>query len=198
VFLVVFFMVSGVGSSIAQYKTGIQGRNYTNAEYNFRVSMPKSLPHWRLQDNVPKLLFMMSTDDNTLANKGIIANLSVEVEKFTSNKMTLNNYLDVSLLALKVGIRGLNNLIIDLVELGGRPAYQLIYTGSANDGTQVKFFQVIAVDQQKGYMLTGTSIPVTAPISDFVAIQSTFVFLDTITSVTRLQRLTYTWAHLKK
>ncbi len=62
----------------------------------------------------------------------------------------------------------------------------------------MKFFQVIAVDHQKGYMLTGTSIPVTAPISDFVAIQSTFVFLDTITSVTRLQRLTYTWAHLKK
>ena len=191
-------MMSSVNSSLAQHKTGIQGKTYTNTDFNFRISIPVSLSHWRLQDNIPKLLFMMSTDDTTLANRGIIANLSVEAEKLSSKTVTLSNYLDISLLALQVGIRNLNNLIIDLVELGGRPAYRLIYTGSANDGTQVKFFQVIAVDQGKGYMLTGTSIPVTTPVSDFVSIQNTFLFLDAITAVKPLRILAHTWANLKK
>ena len=187
-----------MNSSLAQHKTGIQGNTYTNTDFNVRISIPVSLSHWRLQDNIPKLLFMMSTDDTTLANRGIIANLSVEAEKLSSKTVTLSNYLDISLLALQVGIRNLNNLIIDLVELGGRPAYRLIYTGSANDGTQVKFFQVITVDQGKGYMLTATSIPVTTPVSDFVSIQNTFLFLDAITAVKPLRILAYTWANLKK
>ena len=62
-------MMSSVNSSLAQHKTGIQGKTYTNTDFNFRISIPVSLSHWRLQDNIPKLLFMMSTDDTTLANR---------------------------------------------------------------------------------------------------------------------------------
>ena len=139
---------------------------------------------------------MMTTDEATLANKGVIANFSVEVETFPKD-VTLDVYLDVSLLALKIGIKGLNDLIIEAVELDGKNAYQLIYTGDAGGGMRVKFFQVITVDQRKGYMLTGTTIPVTMPISGFLAIQDTFQFLDTAVSVNPKKLLTTTWASIK-
>ncbi len=185
-----------VGLAVAQFQTGIEGRTYTNTDYNFRISLPEELTHWELQGNIPKLLFMMTTDEATLANKGVIANFSVEVETFPKD-VTLDAYLDVSLLALKIGIKGLNDLIIEAVELDGKNAYQLIYTGDAGGGMRVKFFQVITVDQQKGYMLTGTTIPVTMPISGFLAIQDTFQFLNTAVSVNPKKLLATTWASIK-
>ena len=138
----------------------------------------------------------MTTDEATLANKGVIANFSVEVETFPKD-VKLDVYLDVSLLALKIGIKGLNDLIIEAVELDGKNAYQLIYTGDAGGGMRVKFFQVITVDQRKGYMLTGTTIPVTMPISGFLAIQDTFQFLNAAVSVNPKKLLTTTWASIK-
>ena len=66
-----------VDLAVAQFQTGIEGRTYTNTDYNFRISLPKELTHWELQGNIPKLLFMMTTDEATLANKGVIIKSSL-------------------------------------------------------------------------------------------------------------------------